>query len=64
MASIVSNLHVWRVGRRSTRPEAPRRDEVSIEEAARLAPEWGRVEARHAAGRQESVATRWPLGSF
>ena len=64
MASIVSNLYVWRVGRRSTRPQAPRRVEVSIEEAARLAPEWGRVEARHAAGPQDSAAARWPLGSF
>ena len=51
MASIVHTLGGWRFGLR-VRPVEPRHDVVTtVEQAARLAPQWGQIEARRAGGR-------------
>ena len=48
MASIVHTLGSWRFGRR-VRPVEQQTDVVTtVEQAARLAPQWGQIEARRA----------------
>lgn len=58
MASRVADIGIWRVaGRRAARVES-RQDGVSgvnLDKAARMAPEWGRVEARYTDSRDSGL---------
>ena len=63
MASMVMNLNVWRFGRRARVggvSESRAAEALSADQAARLAPEWGKVEVRHAhPGRPADAMPAW-----
>ncbi len=48
MSIRVMSLGGWRFGRRHRQAVAPTASVTTVEQAARLAPQWGNVEVRHA----------------
>lgn len=68
MASVAGNVGIWRVsvrvevGENKVGRQADKTAAMSVESAAALAPEWGRVEVRHGRGYEDGGALLLGLG--